>query len=225
MSSPEMRNVNGKLVFESLSEVLRPSHCALLVIDMQNDLLSPRGAYARGGNDDVLLVCATVPVVVGMVSAAREASVPVFFTQNTTLKNGSSDSPAWIYFKNYSRPALAGAYTVEGSWGHEIIDDLAPLEREVVVRKHRSDAFVGTDLDLLLRAAGVRTVVTAGIVTNGCVESTVRHAAFLDYYSVLVEDACASTSLPLHEAALTLLRARHDVVQSNVIKSIWGGSE
>ncbi len=218
-----MYRLHGKEVFSDVAEVLEPAHCALLVIDMQNDLISENGAYARGG-DDTAAVQAVVPTVAALVETARSSDVPVIYTQNTTLPDGRSDSSAWIYFKNYSRPSLASEYTVAGTWGHRIVDELAPQPGEVVVTKHRSDAFVGTDLDLVLRAAGVATVVTTGIVTNGCVESTVRHAAFLDYYSVLVEDACASNSENLQQAAVSLLRGRHDVVTTAVVTQCWRNS-
>jgi nicotinamidase-related amidase len=216
-----MREINGMAVFETVEEILQPAHTALLVIDMQNDLLSDDGAYARRG-EDASLVRAVIEPVRRLVEAAHDAGVLVIYTQNTTLPDGRSDSPAWSYFKSYSRPELAGQYTVDGTWGHEIIPELVLTPRDVVIRKHRSDAFVGTNLELVLRANGVLSVATAGIVTNGCVESTVRHAAFLDYYSVVVADACASTSQRLHDAAIELLRSRHDVVTADNVISIWG---
>jgi nicotinamidase-related amidase len=215
-----MRELFGKSVFDTLEEVLDPSHSCLLVIDMQNDLLKDEGAYASRGEDPSLVQKVVAPIQ-ELVEQARRAGVLVVYTQNTTLPDGRSDSPAWLYFKTYSRPELGGVYTVEGTWGHRIVDELAPQPGDVVVRKHRSDAFVATDLDLVLRSHGVKTVVSVGIVTNGCVESTVRHAAFLDYYSVVVEDACASTSTALHDAALQLLRGRHDVVSASQVKDLW----
>jgi nicotinamidase-related amidase len=215
-----MREMYGRMVFDSLEEVLDPAHTALLVIDMQNDLLREEGAYASRG-EDASLVQAVIEPVGDLIDAARAAGVLVVYTQNTTLPNGLSDSPAWMYFKSYSRPELAGQYTVDGTWGHEIVSELTPAEGDVVVRKHRSDAFIATDLDLILHSHEIKSVVTVGIVTNGCVESTARHAAFLDYYSVVVEDAVASTSQRLHEAALDLLRGRHDVVTAETVKGIW----
>jgi nicotinamidase-related amidase len=218
-----MREMFGRSVFETIEEVLDPAHTALLVIDMQNDLLREEGAYASRG-EDASLVQAVIEPVGGLIEAARAAGVLVVYTQNTTLPGGLSDSPAWMYFKTYSRPELGGQYTMDGTWGHEIVSELAPVEGDVVVRKHRSDAFIATDLDLILRSHEIKSVATVGIVTNGCVESTVRHAAFLDYYSVVVEDAVASTSQRLHEAALDLLRGRHDVVTAATVKGIWGAA-
>ena len=215
-----MRDHYGMAVFDTLDEVLNPGHSALLVIDMQNDLVSADGAYASAG-EDYLAARSVIDPIRRLIAMAHTADAPVIYTMNTTLENGGSDSPAWAYFKSYSRPALNGTYTVEGTWGCEIIPELAPEPSDRIVRKHRSDAFVGTDLYLILRAAEVKTVVSCGIVTNGCVESTVRHAAFLDYYSVVVEDACASSSPELHTAALSLLRGRHDLVPVNLIEEIW----
>ncbi|GAA2122619.1 isochorismatase family cysteine hydrolase [Nocardioides bigeumensis] len=215
-----MHEVHGKQVFDSLSEVVDPAHTALLIVDMQKDFLDPAGAYARNG-DDVALTGAIVPVVVDLVRQAREAGVLVAFTLNTTLPDGLSDSPAWVYFKNHARPFLGGEYTLTGTWGHELVDELAAQPGDLQVLKHRSDAFVGTDLDNLLRANGVQTVVVAGIVTNGCVEATVRHAAFIDYYTVVAGDACASASQRLHDITLEFLSARHDVVTADQLKKIW----
>lgn len=215
-----MRDHYGKVVFDSIDEVLDPSHCALLVIDMQNDLMSEQGAYASVG-EDVAPMRAAISPIRALIESARESRVPIIYTMNVTLANGRSDSPAWAYFKNYSRPGLNGAYTIEGTWGAEIIPEVSPTALDLTVRKHRSDAFVGTDLEIMLRALGVKTVVTCGIVTNGCVESTARHAAFLDFCSVVVEDAVASSSHELHLAALTVLRARHDVVSTELVAKRW----
>lgn len=211
----------GKLVCDNLDEVLQPARCALVVVDMQNDLLDRNGAYAANG-ENIELTRAIIPNLLVLIEAARSTGVLVLYTQNTTLPAGRSDSPAWAYFKSYSRPALGGEYTVAGTWGHELIPELDPRAGEPVVQKHRSDAFIGTDLDQLLRANRVETVVVAGVVTNGCVESTLRHAAFNDYYAALVGDGCASTSQRKHELALELLAARHDVVSTDTVRRAWG---
>jgi nicotinamidase-related amidase len=216
-----MRDHYGMAVFDSIEEVMHPTHCALLVIDMQNDLVNTSGAYASAG-EDVSLVRTVIDPIRRLIDMAHSAGVPVIYTMNETLPDGRSDSPAWAYWKNYSRPGLNGNYTIAGTWGVEIIPELAPEPQDSTVRKHRSDGFVGTDLDLILKAAGAKTVVTCGIVTNGCVESTARHAAFLDYHSVVVGDACASSSLELHEAALRLLGGRHDVVSVDTVEQLWG---
>jgi nicotinamidase-related amidase len=92
-----------------------------------------------------------------------------------------------------------------------------------VVKKHRSSAFVHTNLDKILRVNGIETVIVCGVVTQGCVESTVRDASFYDYYVVLVEDCVATTSHQLHEASLLVMKSRYDVVAAEALISFWQG--
>ena len=63
------------------------------------------------------------------------------------------------------------AYTIPGTWGQQLVDKLCPQPGDAKVDKHRSSAFVGTALDLILRSNGIRTVVVCGVITQGCVES------------------------------------------------------
>ena len=82
---------------------------------------------------------------------------------------------------------------------------MAPRAGDAVVTKHRFGAFTGTDLDVILRSQGIKTVVMTGIATNICVESTAREAFMRDYFVVLADDACAAYS-----------RAQHDTTLANI---------
>jgi ureidoacrylate peracid hydrolase len=214
-----VRTIEGKPVFNSLEELLRPEHTAVLVVDMQNDVVGRDGAYARQG--DVSRCEAVVPRVAALVAMARAAGAKVVYTLNTTLPGGASDTPAWLYFKTRARPGIDPTYTLDGTWGQRLVDELEPRPGEPVVKKHRSDAFVGSNLDIVLRGLGVATVAVAGVVTHGCVEATIRHAAFADYYTALVEDCCAAEDRVMHEAALKVIGARHDLVRSERIAELW----
>jgi nicotinamidase-related amidase len=110
---------------------------------------------------------------------------------------------------------------VEGTWGHQIVDELKPQPHDLVVKKHRSSAFVDTELDLLLRSNSVQTVLITGVVTEGCVESTARDASFKDYIVVLLEDCIGSGNPRLHSASLEVMRARFDVYTSQHIIPNW----
>jgi nicotinamidase-related amidase len=112
-------------------------------------------------------------------------------------------------------------YTIPGTPGHEFARDFAPLENELVVRKYRSSGFWGTNLDMLLRSNGIKTVVVGGCTTEGCVESTARDAMFNDFYVVIAEDCVASDDRAQHEASMLLMRHRFDVAVSDEIKRIW----
>ena len=102
-----------------------------------------------------------------------------------------------------------------------VIEELKPRPGELIVTKHRSSAFVGTDLDMILRASGIATTVVIGEQTPGCVEATYRDAAYHDYYNVLAEDCVAAFDQAQHEASLLIQRARHDVCSSEDIIRIW----
>ena len=148
-----MREVHGKLVCETLEEVLQPERCAVVVIDMQNDLVKPGGKVAEAGLDMSGMYRIT-PLCAKFIEEARAAGVPVVHIQTTTLPNGASDSPSWIRAKGAM--VRTEDFCIDGSWGAQIIEECAPLPGEVVVTKHRSSGFRGTELDMILRSLGSR---------------------------------------------------------------------
>jgi nicotinamidase-related amidase len=210
--------VYGKLVCESLEEVLNPDWCAVLAIDLQNDFMDPQGAVAKAGGDISAMV-ALRPRCAAFLSAARALNVRVIHARMVDLPDGRSDSPAWLR----SKQTMAGvaSFAVEGTWGSAFVEGCQPLSGELVVTKHRSSAFTATNLDQLLRDHGVETVVVIGEQTPGCVEATYRDAAYHDYYNVLVEDCVAGRDPQLHQASLKIQKARHDVVRAAQPLSIW----
>jgi nicotinamidase-related amidase len=162
---------------------------------------------------------AVVPNVIRMVDAARRHGVKVVWIQQTSLPGGTSDSPAWIYMKG--RNGLHADRCVDGTWGQRFVDGLRPEGDEPVIKKHRSSGFVGTNLDLVLRSNRIESTVVIGVMTEGCVESTARDAAFSDYYVVLTSDCMASDVLAWHEASLLTMGGRHDIVPGREIIQFW----
>jgi len=213
-----MKEIHGKLVCETLEEVLDPAGCAVIVIDLQNDMMRPKGKIAQAGND-MSGMYRILPRCAAFIEEARALSVPVVHVQTTTLPDGRSDSPSWLRAKGAM--VRTGDFCIEGTWGAEICEEVAPLPGEPVITKHRSSAFRSTDLDLILHAMGVRTVVIIGEQTPGCVEATFRDAAYHDYYNVLVEDCVAAYDEAQHEASLLIQRARHDVCMADEVLAIW----
>jgi ureidoacrylate peracid hydrolase len=78
---------------------------------------------------------------------------------------------------------------IRGTWDHAIVDELKPLPHEPVVHKPRYSAFAGTNLEMLLRAHGITTLVFVGVNTNVCVETAVRDAFHREFFAVMVADA------------------------------------
>jgi nicotinamidase-related amidase len=137
-----------------------------------------------------------------------------------------SDSPSQIRFNLRMHEAARRdgpplRYTVPGTPGHEFAREFAPLPAELVVRKYRSSGFWGTNLDMLLRSNGIKTVVFGGCTTEGCVESTARDAMFNDYYVVIAADCVASDDPVQHEASMLLMRHRFDIATGADIQAIW----
>jgi nicotinamidase-related amidase len=219
-----MIEVDGKKVFTELHELVNPHHAALLVIDMQRDFCSGGGAFDRLGVD-VSMYPPMIARLTRLVEGARAADVQVVFIQMTVLPGRASESPAQIRFNmRMQLSATEGdvlSYTADGSEGQELVPELEVEDGDLVVKKYRSSAFAGTNLDLLLRSNGVETVVITGATTEGCVESTARDAMFSDYYVVLVEDCVASDDRAQHDASLFLMKHRFDIAQSGEIVAEW----
>ena len=220
--------VDGKAVFATLGELVDSPHTALLLIDMQRDFVEPDGVFATLGID-VSMYRESRPVLAGLLRDARRASVLVIHVQNTALPDHMSDSPAQIRFNLRMHAAHRGdgaplRYSIPGTPGHDFVAELAPLPDELVVRKYRSSAFFGTNLELLLRSNGIKTVVIGGCTTEGCVESTARDAMFSDLYVVIAADGVASDDREQHAASLLLMRHRFDLATAAEISGVWSAA-
>ncbi|MBT1538657.1 cysteine hydrolase [Ralstonia solanacearum] len=99
-----------------------------------------------------------------------------------------------------------------GSNGTAINAALLPTEQEPVIAKHRIGAFMGTDLDRLLRARGIETLICAGATTSGAVLSTVRQAFDLDYELIVVRDGCADTDNEVHDFLIDKIISHHAAI-------------
>lgn len=217
--------VEGKQVFSELAELVAPTHTALLLIDMQYDFVDRDGSFGTLGID-LTMYDETRPRLAALLDVARRHGVLVIHVQNTALPNRMSDSPAQIRFNlrmhekaRHGGPPLR--YTVPGTPGHEFVKELSPRPDELVVRKYRSSAFWGTNLELLLRSNGIETVVVSGCTTEGCVESTARDAMFSDHYVVIADDCVGSDDKEQHDASMVLMNNRFDMASSAEIAAVW----
>jgi len=173
------------------SLVTHPERTALLVIDMQNDfLLSEAPVPACRGLD-------IVAHVAELADRVRARALSVIYTKEM---HGSDRSDFGIELE-FEPP-----HCLEGTPGVEIIDGLQPKDGDYVIEgKRRYDAFLGTDLDVVLRCSGVENLVVTGVCTDVCVSATVQHARNLDYRCFVARDAVAGSSKQRHDAALVCL--------------------
>jgi ureidoacrylate peracid hydrolase len=210
-------------ILPDLEARVQPGHTALFIIDMQNDLCA-EGFLCDQAGRDLTATRSIIPNLQKLLAAAREAGVLVCHVGFSTLREHLSDSGPWLAQRRrstYSSDKLC----MDGSEGAETIDELKPQADEPIIRKHRYSAFKGTNLDLLLRGRDIRTVVTTGVSTNVCVESSLREAFELDYYVCIPRDGVASWDMDLHEATLQTVNHRYGLVTTcDELIALWSAA-
>ncbi|MGQ0568898.1 MAG: cysteine hydrolase family protein [Armatimonadota bacterium] len=200
----------------NLGTLTDPSHTALIVVDLQNDYCSSLGAYGQAGTD-LSMMPAVIARAARLIDAARDSGVLVIWLQQTSLRGGLSAAPSSLRSRD---GYLARERCIDGTFGHAFVGPLAPRPEEPVIKKLRSSGFVGTMLDLLLDANGIRTCVLIGVGTEGCVEATARSAADHNYQPVIVEDCVASTRMDLHGHSISVMRTRaRSTISDELIRS------
>ena len=197
-----------------VEELVHPRSAALLVVDMQNDFCDSQGSLAVSGADPSLIQ-AMAPRLLRFLDAARQTGLPIVHVR--TVHSRWTDSESWL-----GRLKGRGPICTPGSWGAEYYPGFTPLDSEYVVTKHRYSAFVGTDLEQVLRAIGARSVILTGEATNVCVESTARDAYMRDFFVAFLSDCTASTSREAHDATLyTMGRHFGQVLTSDQVIQVW----
>ncbi len=186
-----------------LGEWVDPSTSALIVIDVQNDFCHDEGAFAKLGTD-MGPIQEILPRLENLMEEARGAGCKVVIFR--VARSPEADWPAKRRLEELNFGPDAVPIVEEGSWGAELCKGFEPKEGDVLLTKNRYGGFTGTNLDLILRNLGVKTIIMTGVATNVCVESTAREGFMLDYNVVLVEDACATTSKEFHEGTVANTR-------------------
>ncbi|SDT33774.1 Nicotinamidase-related amidase [Friedmanniella luteola] len=188
-----------------------PDQVALVVIDMQRDFLLPGGFGETLGND-VAQLATVVPPLQRVLAAARAAGLLVVHTREGHLPDLSDLPPAK---HRRGRPSLRigdpgpyGRILVRGEYGHDIIDELAPLPGEVVLDKPGKGAFYGTDLQQVLDEAGVQALVVTGVTTEVCVHTTVREANDRGYEVLVLADCVGSYFPEFQRVGLDMIAAQ-----------------
>ena len=177
---------------------LDPGRCALVIQDLQNDVIIEGGAFADSGAPAHATSQNVVANVADLAAACRAAGVPVIHVwyiveagapglrQNAPLFQGVKDADA----------------LVRGTWGAAPADGLEPQEGDHVVEKMRMNGFYETRLDILLRGLGAEQLVITGAWTNMSIEHTARHGADAGYEVVVASDGTSTTGEEWQHAAL-----------------------
>jgi nicotinamidase-related amidase len=188
-----------------------PRRTALLVIDMQRDFVEPGGFGEQLGND-VSRLRRVIPPLQRLMSAMRKDGYLVIHTREGHRPDLSDCPPSKLARGRLScgigDAGPMGRILVQGSYGHDIIDELKPLGGEVVVDKPGKGAFFATDLDFMLRNRGIESLVVTGVTTEVCVNTTVREANDRGYECLVLDDCVGSYFPEFQEYALRMIKAQ-----------------
>ena len=175
---------------------VEPEKTALLVIDLQKGeynekriAAEPHDAYLweRFGQT-------VIPNGQRLISACRGAGIEVIHTIIECLTLDCRDRG--LDYK------ISGIHAAKGSWQAQVIDELAPLENEIVIPKTSSSVFNSTNIEYVLHSLKIEYLLTMGIVTDQCVETAIRDGCDRGFLMTLIDDACATHNQERHDASL-----------------------
>jgi nicotinamidase-related amidase len=177
---------------------LDPARTALIIQDLQNDVISEGGAFAESGAPAHAQSQNVVENVKNLAQAARDAGVPVIHVHYIVEKGAPGLKLNAPLFQGVKEADAL----VRGTWGAAPVDGLEPQEGDLVVEKTRMNGFHNTILDNLLRGFGTETLVITGAWTNMSIEHTARHGADAGYEIVVVSDGTSTVSDEWQNAGL-----------------------
>ncbi|CAK6501142.1 Isochorismatase family protein YecD (plasmid) [Pantoea sp. Nvir] len=183
---------------------------ALLVMDFQAIILNNFLPHKSAG--DVIRNTAS------LISTARAAAVPVIYVSVGFRKSYPEVSQNNTIFSSIKENGIFMADNESTA----IHADVAPAENEPVIVKRRVGAFSFTELDMILRAQGIETLILTGVTTSGVVLSTVGQAFDLDYRLIVVRDCCADPDDETNVFLLEKIIPQHAfVTSSSEISEVW----
>jgi nicotinamidase-related amidase len=205
-----MQKIGDKIIYNTIEEILDPSHTVLVVWDVQNMLVN------RIFNKEEFTI--NISLVIGL---ARKATVPIFFTRIQVLPM-RFESPSRIY--TFNRQAFyknLGFDRMKQPTEEDISLAIKPLQSEIVIDKHTASIFIDTSFEYMLRNAGIITVVFTGIATEFGIESSARDAFNRGLYSVVVSDCVSSPDKDGHNRSLENMKNLITIISSKEIENIW----
>jgi len=173
---------------------------AIVIVDMQNAFVAKGGMFDLRGFD-VTPIQKVVRPIVTICHEAREKKIKVIYVVHVLspdLREVGSDSSFWYKSVKFYREDLhwQDKFIIRGTWGARVVEALTPQGDDLIVEKPRFSAFFGTNLDIILRTYNLKYLFFTGCATNICIEASIRDAANLGYFPILISDASANNGPP-----------------------------
>jgi ureidoacrylate peracid hydrolase len=173
---------------------------AIVIVDMQNAFVAKGGMFDVRGFD-VTPIKKVMDPIKKICDKAREERVKVIYIVHVLspdLREVGPDSSFWYKSVKFYRedPHWQDKFIVRGTWGAEIVDALEPRQGDLIVEKPRFSAFFGTNLDTILKTHNLKYLFFTGCATNICIEASIRDAANLGYFPILISDASINNGPP-----------------------------
>jgi nicotinamidase-related amidase len=184
-----------------------PTSTALIVIDMQRDFLEP-GGFGESLGNDVSQLRRTIEPLADFMASWRAKGLPVIHTREGHLPDLSDCPPAKLSRGAIGQPGAFGRILIRGEYGHDIIDELQPIDGEAVVDKPGKGAFYATELSELLEKDGIKSLLVAGVTTEVCVHTTVREANDRGYECLVLADCVGSYFPEFQRVGLEMIAAQ-----------------
>jgi ureidoacrylate peracid hydrolase len=184
----------------------------LVVIDMQNGFVSKDGSYDHLGMN-IKEYQRIIPKIKELITFCRAKNIPIFYTEAVREASGVDLLTRFHRLLPLAREErLKVPITVRGTWDAQTIDEIKPVDNDLIVIKRRDGAFQDTELRVWLQSEGINTLVFCGIDTSICVETSLREAFNIGYDVILVSDCTASGNKRHYETTLERVRDYYGLV-------------
>jgi nicotinamidase-related amidase len=202
-----------KIIYNTIEEIIDPSHTALVVWDAQNmfvNLIFNRQEFTRN--------------LGSVIELARRANVPIFFTRHQMLPIRFESSAILYTLSKFGLDRIGQTATKEDldfAIKPKQFNQQEQQQNEIVIDKHTASIFIDTGFEHMLQSAGIITVVFTGIATESGIESSARDAFSRGFYSVVVSDCVSSPDKEAHNRSLENMKKLITIISSKEIENIW----
>ncbi len=200
-----MQKIGNKVIYNTIEEILDPSHTALVAWDIQRALtkiIFNKEEFCRNLNT--------------IVELARKSDIPIFFTSIQMLPKRFESSAIIYTLGKLGFDRLYEQFTTE-----DMDFTIKPKQDEIVINKHTASIFIDTGFERMLRNAGIITIVFTGIATEFGIESSARDAFNRGFYSVVVSDCVSSPDKDGHNRSLENMKNLITIINSKEVENVW----